>query len=329
MVVTADHGISFQVKDSPAEPYKVGQIGWRRDLTLHNAEDVAFVPLFVKQPAQRDGHVDDSWVRSIDILPAILAKAHGGRKPHAAIGQALADRRVRPTRLPVVTNRHGSIELDPAALERRRDSTVRQRAARFGVGSDVDRLFRIGPNASLIGRSVTSFPAARGPAAPLRARFWGARRFVAVDLGGDRVPANVIGWLDGRGAAGRDLAVAVSGSRRSAAASPMGSLGLGFSLMVPESAFRDGFNATTARRTSASPLGSIGWGCLVGDLLAAPVNRNTTFESWSMAQVGRRRSMFGRAMTTRPRSPRTTPPARSSPRPKGSRPDHAARPADA
>ena len=136
----------------------------------------------------------------------------------------------------MVTNRHGSIELDPAAHGAPPRLNGQAAGGPLRGRPDVDRLFRIGPNASLIGRSVTSFPAARGPAAPLRARFWGARRFVAVDLGGDRVPANVIGWLDGRGAAGRDLAVAVNGRIAAVGRSfrPMGSLGLGFSLMVPE-----------------------------------------------------------------------------------------------
>ncbi|MFL5839473.1 MAG: sulfatase-like hydrolase/transferase, partial [Thermoleophilaceae bacterium] len=36
IVVTADHGITFRVKSKPAEPYRLGQIGWRRDLTVHN-----------------------------------------------------------------------------------------------------------------------------------------------------------------------------------------------------------------------------------------------------------------------------------------------------
>src|SRR3954454_4863402 len=75
VVVTADHGMTFRVKNSPAPPYRLGEIGWRRDTTVHNAHDVAFVPLFVKQPGQRDARVDDGWVRTLDILPTILREA--------------------------------------------------------------------------------------------------------------------------------------------------------------------------------------------------------------------------------------------------------------
>ena len=85
--------------------------------------------------------------------------------------------------------------------------------------------------------------ATRDPGA-IQARFWGARRFVSVDLSRGRVPANVIGWLDGRGTADRDLAVAVNGRIAAVGQSfkPMGATGLEFSLMVPESAFHQGFN---------------------------------------------------------------------------------------
>jgi hypothetical protein len=241
IVVTADHGITFRVKQNPAEPYRLGQIGWRRDLTVHNAHDVAFVPLFVKKPGQRDSVVDDSWARTVDILPTLLAQAQVKRRPRALIGQALGERSERPRELAMVTNRFGSLTLDPVALVRKRDATIERRATHFGVGAGADQLFRIGPNPELIGRRVASLPAARGK---LRARFWGARRFLDVDLGGRRVPANVIGWLDGRAPGDRDLAVAVNGRVAAVGRSfePLGSLGLSFSLMVPESAFRNGVN---------------------------------------------------------------------------------------
>ena len=241
IVVTADHGITFRVKKSPAEPYRIGQIGWRRDMTRHNAHDVAFVPLFVKKPGQKDAVIDDGWVRTLDILPTLLKQARVKAIPRAIAGRALGERRGTPEELELLTNRSGLIELDPVALVRRRDAGVAARARRFGTGADTNRLFAIGPHPELIGRAVTSFPRSR---AALSARFWGARRFVSVDLRGRRIPANVIGWLDRRGGAGHDLAVAVNGRIAALGSSfaPLGGLKLGFSLMVPESAFRQGFN---------------------------------------------------------------------------------------
>jgi hypothetical protein len=245
IVVTADHGVSFQVKRFPAAPFRAGQIGWRRDLTRHNAHDVAFVPLFVKSPRQRQGTVDDSWVRTLDILPTLLADAHAKTVPRALAGRVLGtsgSRGVQPVSLRVLTNRSGTQVLDPAALERGRAATVAQRARRFGVGADVDRLFRIGPNAELIGRRVRSFRALERSS--VHARVWGARRFIRVGRSGRRVPANVIGWLDGRAPAGRDLTMAVNGRIAAVGRSfkPIGALAMNFSLMVPETAFRNGFN---------------------------------------------------------------------------------------
>ncbi len=59
MVVTADHGVSF----------RAGQP--RRLATHENFPDIASVPMFVKAPGQAEGRVDDSPVRTIDVLPTI------------------------------------------------------------------------------------------------------------------------------------------------------------------------------------------------------------------------------------------------------------------
>ena len=245
VVVTADHGMSFRVKSKPAEPYRLGQIGWRRDLTTHNAHDVAFVPLFVNTPGQRDGRIDDSWVRTLDILPTLLREARVKDMPRAIAGRALGDTRAQPEELQALTNRSGLVELDPATLARRRAARIDERARRFGTGADLDRLFAIGPNASLIGRAAASIPTAPARGGLPLPSFWGGRRFLDVDLRGRRLPANVIGRFYGRGAAvERDLALAVNGRIAAVGRSfkPLGRLKLGFSLLVPESAFRQGYN---------------------------------------------------------------------------------------
>jgi hypothetical protein len=243
IVVTADHGISFQVKDSPAEGFREGEIGWRRDLTRANGHDVAFVPLFVKLPGQHAGRVDDGWVRTLDILPTILREAHV-KAPDSLGGRPLGDARKAPKTLPVLTNRAGLVTLDPAALVRGRAATLVARAGRLGTGADLDRQFEIGPNADLIGRAPTAPARGSSGAVGLRARFWGPRRFLDVDARGHRVPASIIGWLDGRAKVGRDLAVAVNGRIAAVGKSfhAIGSHGMNFSLLAPESAFRQGFN---------------------------------------------------------------------------------------
>ena len=243
IVVTADHGMSFRVKGRPAEPYRAGEIGWRRDLTKHNAHDVAFVPLFVKQPGQAEARVDDSWVRTLDILPTLLRQAQVGSVPRAVAGRALGESRSTPAELQFVTNRVGMVELDPQSLLRRREAAIEQRALRFGTGANVERLFAIGPNAGLIGRPVRSLPVAR-VVQRARASFWAGRRFIDVDLHGRRVPANVLGRLGWDGGKARELALAVNGRIAAVGRTfrPIGVGKLNFSLLVPESVFRQGFN---------------------------------------------------------------------------------------
>src|SRR3954469_17652645 len=146
IVVTADHGISFRVKSSPAERDRLGQIGWRRDLTRHNGQDIAFVPLFVKKPRQRDAKIDDSWVRTLEILPMLLREGRVKQVPRALTGRALGDKRQAPQELQVVTNRAGVVELDRRALAHKREGTIERRARRFGTGADVNRLYIMGPH---------------------------------------------------------------------------------------------------------------------------------------------------------------------------------------
>lgn len=246
IVVTADHGITFRRKTTAAEAYKLGQIGWRRDLTRHNAQDVAFVPLFVKKPHQREGAIDDSWVRTIDILPTVLREARV-RPPRALAGRRLG-KRPRPAALPVLTNRRGRLSLDPASLERRRTATVERRAAMFGTGAALAPMFRIGPHPELIGRRVASLPAGR--ASQARVWIYGPRRYLNVRPDRRRIPAQVIGRIEGVRPEGRDLAIALNGRIAAVGQSfaLIGATRMSFSVMVPESAFRKGRNVLTVHQ---------------------------------------------------------------------------------
>jgi hypothetical protein len=84
VVVTADHGMSFREGES-------GRIA-----SQANLEDVAFVPLFVKQPGQERGEVVHHHVETIDILPdhrrgARLPHPVAGRRPERAGGSRARD----------------------------------------------------------------------------------------------------------------------------------------------------------------------------------------------------------------------------------------------
>jgi hypothetical protein len=59
VIVTADHGACFD----PRQPI--------RGLTDENYDQIMWTPLVVKAPGQSSGRIDDSDVRSVDILPTI------------------------------------------------------------------------------------------------------------------------------------------------------------------------------------------------------------------------------------------------------------------
>lgn len=66
VLVTADHGVSFR-KDWQ---------GRGLDAITHAADQVAWVPMFVKEPGQRAGRVDDRNWEHVDLLPTIADETH-------------------------------------------------------------------------------------------------------------------------------------------------------------------------------------------------------------------------------------------------------------
>ncbi|XBP96620.1 sulfatase-like hydrolase/transferase [Micromonospora sp. CCTCC AA 2012012] len=66
ILVTADHGVSF-TRDWQ---------GRGMDAIVHAADQVAWVPMFVKAPGQRAGRVDDRNWQHVDLLPTIADETH-------------------------------------------------------------------------------------------------------------------------------------------------------------------------------------------------------------------------------------------------------------
>ncbi|WP_245719165.1 sulfatase-like hydrolase/transferase [Micromonospora rhizosphaerae] len=66
ILVTADHGVSF-TRDWQ---------GRGMDAISHAAGQVAWVPMFVKEPGQRAGRVDDRNWEHVDLLPTIADETH-------------------------------------------------------------------------------------------------------------------------------------------------------------------------------------------------------------------------------------------------------------
>jgi hypothetical protein len=264
VVITADHGVSFRVKPGPAPPFVPGRLGYRRELTPENAQDVGMVPLFVKYPGQKAGKEDPAWGRTIDILPTI-ADVLGIELPFKVDGTSLRAPRPVPTELSFRRTKGETITVEVAALQRQRKAALARQVSLLGTTwADA---YEIGPRPELIGRAVSSLRAL--PAGSVRAEVAASDRFDDVDPNASFSPTHVTGSLTGGDPAGLELAFAVNGRIVSTGVSfdDVGPSGRNFSSLLPPAALRAGANelAVYALRAEGGsfglvPLGTAGGG---------------------------------------------------------------------
>ena len=240
IVVTADHGYSFQVG-----------VRSRRLLSDRNVEEIAPVPFFVKAPGQTEGRVDRSLVRNIDIA-ATVADLLGtsvfwnqdGDSAFSAATRAREEFAIRTRDFAEI------VRIGLPEMERRR-ALWRQRWARlFGTGIQSQLLYgdpwemayRIGPRPELLGRRVSALQVR---ASLLLAGLTNAWLFRDVSPGAKYFPTLITGPLRGVPfGEHRDVAVAVNGRIRAVGRSfDLWWKGREyFSFLVPESALRAGRN---------------------------------------------------------------------------------------
>ena len=241
LVITADHGFAFEVG-----------VPDRRKVTRSNIDEIVTVPLFVKAPRQRIGRVDDTYVRTVDILPTI-AETLGFRLNWRHDGRPASAPSTRARRGVSIVTRDfkRTIRISARALERRRRQNVRRAARLFGSGarsaqlyrSPFASLYRIGPHRELLGKPLARLRT-RGPGG-VRAHVQDARLRRAFNPASSLLPTRIAGTISGAGSgARRDIAVAVNGRV----------LGLGrslhllggspelFAILIPDDSLRRGRN---------------------------------------------------------------------------------------
>lgn len=145
VVITADHGVSF-------EP------GHMRIVAPATQVDLAWAPLFIKEPGQRSPDVVDDSVSSLDVLPTVADLADIDL-PWDHDGASLVDGPGTPDRPQPM-----SVE-DPAAYENRLDGDLVdldadglaqiKTAPSTGAPDDTLRVWRNGRHGALIGRQVS------------------------------------------------------------------------------------------------------------------------------------------------------------------------------
>jgi hypothetical protein len=230
VVVTADHGVSFH----EGQP--------QRDPTEATLPDIAFVPLFVKQPVQRQGETVDYHVETIDVLPTI-ADALGIEVPWRIDGRsALQDPQRGTVRVERQRKETGDEVAVPFATAlAQQEEAVARKAALFGTG-DWASLFAAGEHGDLVGRPLSTFGTIGSAADRATIDDRVTRELLAGrDLGVALVPSPLQGSVTGSGArTGRTLAVAVDGRIAAVASTYADAGGVRFSALAPESAFHPG-----------------------------------------------------------------------------------------
>jgi hypothetical protein len=233
VVAVADHGVSF----APGEPM--------RDVTPSNAQDIAFVPLFIKAPRQRRGAVIDVPARTTDILPTIMEML-GGRVPWEIEGRSLTGRQPRPRpSVTLTSSRLPPVTASAAKLDRRFRDALDRRIRMFGTGSDGPDLVDQEHHPEWIGRRLED-PRVRlgGPAA---VRIEQRRQLERVSRASGLVPALLTGNVLEQVPAGRELVLTLNG--RVAAVVPINPWWTGpprFSAIFPERLLQQGANSVRA-----------------------------------------------------------------------------------
>ena len=181
IVVTADHGITFE----PGKSYR-DTIDIKSPGTL---EDIYRVPLFIKYPNQSTSSVNDCPTSSIDILPTVLASTDtkSARNMHGVdLLSTCPKRSSRIIRWP-----EGSFSLKTSftSLVKR----VKYYDNWIDADSDVDGIYRSGRSGSLLG---TNTPDNAGTSSSLTWRLNLARNYQTIAAGRlAPVPARASGLL--------------------------------------------------------------------------------------------------------------------------------------
>ncbi len=237
IVVTADHGISFEPESS------------RRPLTDQNGHEVGLVPLFIKAPHQDRGVVDTIPSRTVDVMPT-LAEHLGVELPWVQDGQSLAEsaRQARPL---IVEGSDGNqVLLDD--VEEGVAEAIAHVGSLFGKDGGGFDLYSFGEYDSLIGASPSNVADRASGLTALVDESW--RLAHVTPNTGQFVPGFIHGRLAGAAEVGLHVAIALNGAIRTVV--PTFALDgdeARFNALLPDDGFVSGFNELELLAVSGPP----------------------------------------------------------------------------
>ena len=223
IIVTADHGVSFQRGLS------------MREVQKGNESDILKVPMFVKLPGQREGGIRERLVSGIDVLPTI-ADVLGLQIPKAIDGFSMLDNEI-PPRDEIDFLGVGKIKLqDLGGFPR-----LKWQVEHFGEHTALDRLVPKGPASTLVGQELGDLDI--GHSSSLKYINENPHQLDQVNLESGYLPALFSGQIIGTGRRNLPIAISLNGQ---VWATTQASLWDGnrnyFSVLFPPSAFQSGEN---------------------------------------------------------------------------------------
>lgn len=223
IILTADHGISFQHGLS------------MREVERGNERDILKVPMFVKLPRQREGRISQRLVSGIDILPTIV-DVLGVKAPWVMDGQSMLFVEDPPrTEIEIV----GVGRIQAKALEG--FPRLEWQVEHFGTHIALDRLVPQGPYPALIGQALADLGV--GPSSGLR--FYGGdfEYLKKVNPESGFLPALFSAYILEANAQNLPIAITLNGRIwATTTTSEWGGKQNYFSVLLPPAAFKKGEN---------------------------------------------------------------------------------------
>ena len=209
------------------------------------------IPLFIKAPYQIEGGADDHNVETIDILPTIADILKIGL-PWKIDGRSALNQSLPEKAKKIIIIESGQKLVFDSPMDSKYD-TVIQKLELFGLGNKTDGLFKVGPQAELVGRLVAELP----PAEDLGTEcdIDGDSYFNNVDPSSPILVTNITGRILRPHQVAHEplhLAVAVNGTISAMTKTYIAGNDERFSALVPESAFHPGHNEVDAFAASNS-----------------------------------------------------------------------------
>jgi hypothetical protein len=136
--LVADHGASFKPGTA------------RRTVSAKSAGWLLPIPLFIKYPGQKRGHVTDAAADIRDVTPTILDVLGLDPSPRATGTSLLGESRPLPGVIHAVDSAGNLIDLSGDQVERRRREAIRFRNRYLGNG-----LYSLGGHPDLIGKPIS------------------------------------------------------------------------------------------------------------------------------------------------------------------------------